>query len=158
MPARADGPAGIPPYDLVIGDVFTVLPFGNQVVTATVTGAQLWAMLENGVSRINAATCLGTDGRFPQISGFRFSFACAGAAGARVQSVTLNDGTPIPNSAAATYTFATNDFVANGGDGYTPVAGAVSRDIMANVLLEYIEGLGALTPTLDGRITKLTAV
>ena len=149
---------GIPPYDLVIGDVFTVLPFGNQVVTASITGAQLWTMLENGVSAINPASCNGADGRFPQISGFRFTFACNLPVGSRVQAVALNDGTPIPNSAASTYTFATNDFVANGGDFYPRIPGAVTRDLMANVLLEYIESLGALTPTLDGRITKLTAV
>ena len=37
------------PYDLVLGDVFSVLPFGNILNTRTVTGAQLWAALENGV-------------------------------------------------------------------------------------------------------------
>jgi 5'-nucleotidase len=31
------------PFDLVTGDVFTVLPFGNVVVTCSVTGAQLYA-------------------------------------------------------------------------------------------------------------------
>ena len=38
------------PYDLVKGDVYTVLPFGNNIVTRDVTGLQVWQMLENGVS------------------------------------------------------------------------------------------------------------
>lgn len=144
-----------PPFDLVVGDVFTVLPFGNQVVTRTVTGAQLWAALENGVSRINP-DCTGTDGRFPQISGFKFTFSCTLPAGGRVTSVALTDGTPIPAD-ATTYTFATNDFVNSGGDSYTVLRDGqgVSRDLMANVLLDYIEGLGTISPVVEGRITKL---
>lgn len=145
------------PYDLVVGDVYTVLPFGNQVVTRSVTGAQLWAAMENGVSAIIPATCTGTDGRFPQISGFRFSFSCSAPAGSRVRAMTLTDGTPIPNSSTATYTMATNDFVNTGGDGYTVFADGqgVSRDLMANVLLEYLRANAPVSPVLDGRITKL---
>lgn len=57
-----------PPYDLVVGDVFTVLPFGNQVLTRTVTGQQLYRVLEHGVAAMPFA-----NGRFPQVSGFRFT-------------------------------------------------------------------------------------
>jgi len=145
-----------PPFDLVVGDVFTVLPFGNSVVTRNVTGAQLWAALENGVSQINPATCLGTDGRFPQISGFKLTFKCSNPVGARVLSVAFMDGTPILAD-GTTYTFATNDFVNAGGDSYTMLADGqgVTREVMADVVLEYIEGLGTITPTIEGRITKV---
>lgn len=151
------------PYDLVIGDVFTVLPFGNQVVTRTVTGAQLWAALENGVSRLAlppaaaADGCAGADGRFPQVSGFRFTLSCGAPAGSRIRSVTVNDGTPIPNDPATSYTFATNDFVNTGGDEYLMFRDGqgVSRDLMANVLQQYIQGLGTITPVIEGRIIKL---
>ncbi len=145
------------PYDLVVGDVYAVLPFGNTVVTRQITGAQLWAALENGVSRISAVTCNGTDGRFPQISGFRFSFSCAAAPGARVTAVSLNNGTPVDNASAFTLTMATNDFVNTGGDFYTMFKDGqgVTRDVMANVLLDYVTGLGTITPLIDGRITKL---
>ena len=147
------------PYDLVIGDVYTVLPFGNEVITRTVTGAQLWAALENGVSRINPATGNGADGRFPQISGFKFAFTYTNPSGSRVSSVTLNNGTPIPNDPSATYTFATNDFVNTGGDSYAVLndGQGVSRDLMANVLLEYIKAKGTVSPVIDGRITKNSA-
>jgi 5'-nucleotidase len=154
---RTAAPYAIGPnYDLVIGDVFTVLPFGNSVVTRTVTGTQLWAALENGVSQINSATCLGADGRFPQISGFKFTFQCSLPAGSRVLSVSLTDGTPILPD-ATTYTLATNDFVNAGGDGYAVLRDGqgITREVMADVLLAYIQSLGTITPTTDGRITKL---
>lgn len=35
------GYAAGPPYDLVLGDAYTLLPFGNAALTRTVTGAQL---------------------------------------------------------------------------------------------------------------------
>ena len=149
--------SGTPPFDLVVGDAYTIFPFGNQVVTRTVTGAQLWAAMENGVSKINPVGCTGTDGRFPQISGFRFSFSCTAAPLSRVTSITLDDGTPVPNDATASYTFASNDFVNGGGDEYVMFRDGqgASRDLMANVFLQYVQGLGTVTPVLDGRITKL---
>lgn len=144
-----------PPFDLVVGDVFTVLPFGNIVVTRSVTGAQLWAALENGVSRV-AADGTAADGRFPQVSGFRFVYDSRDPAGSRVKSVALDDGTPIlPDG--TTYTLALPNFVNAGGDGYTMFADGqgVTRDLDAQVLLEYIESLGTITPTTEGRIVNL---
>ena len=146
------GYAAGPPYDLVIGDVYSALPFGNTVVTRDVTGTQLYTMLENSVSFIPSGS-----GRFGQISGFRFTYDSSHTAGARVVAVTLADGTPILPDATV-YTLATNDFMNAGGDGYTMLADGqgVSREIMADVLVEYIRGLGTITPTIDGRITNLS--
>ena len=150
------GYAAGPPYDIVIGDVFAVLPFGNTVVTRTVTGTQLWAALENGVSQISSSTCTGADGRFPQISGFKFTFQCSNPVGSRVLSVSLTDGTPIPAD-STTYTFVTNNFVNAGGDFYSVLndGQGTTRENMFDVTLEYIQSLGTITPTLDGRITKV---
>jgi 5'-nucleotidase len=157
---RRTGCAVATPCDLVVGDVYTVLPFGNTVLTRTVTGAQLFAALEHGIECVNAtgglnATCVPGTGKFPQISGFRFTFDPTRTAGSRVVSVSLNDGTPILPD-ATTYTFATNDFTNAGGDGYRMFADGqgTTRDLMANVLLEYMRGK-TLTPTTDGRITRL---
>jgi 5'-nucleotidase len=145
------GYAAGPPFDLVIGDAFTVLPFGNIVVTRTVTGALLWQALEHSVAVIPAA-----NGRFAQISGFKFTYDAARPAGSRVVSVTLDDGTPIPPDSTE-YSFATNDFVNAGGDGYTMFVGihGVSREVMADVLLEYIRDRGTISPITEGRITRL---
>ena len=53
---RAEIPAG----DVTVGNVLTVLPFGNTVATVDLTGAQVVAALENGVSQVEA-----NGGRFP---------------------------------------------------------------------------------------------
>jgi 5'-nucleotidase len=140
-----------PPYDVVIGDVFSVLPFGNIVITREVTGAQLHQVLEHGV-----AVMPGASGRFPQISGFKFTYDVARPAGSRVVEVTLDDGTAVlPDSTV--YTLATNDFVNAGGDGYTMLADGLgtTRDVMANVLLDYIREQGTISPVIEGRITRL---
>lgn len=146
------GYAAGPPYDLVVGDVFAVLPFGNVVVTRTVTGAQLWAALENSV-----AVLPGANGRFAQISGFRFGYDLCRPMGSRVKWVQLDDGTPILADGTP-YTFATNDFVNTGGDGYTMLADGqgTTREVMADVVLEHIEALGTIRPTVEGRIQNVT--
>jgi 5'-nucleotidase len=143
-----------PPYDLVIGDAFAVLPFGNVVVTRMVSGAQLYAALEHGVGAIDSSG-FGTNGRFPQISGFRFTFHYLNPVGSRVTAVSLADGTPILPDGTL-YSFATNDFVNAGGDGYTMLADGQgsTREVMFDVLVDYITGLGTITPTVDGRIDK----
>lgn len=142
------GYAAGPPYDVVTGDAYSVLPFGNQSLTRTVTGTQLWAILERSV---NLAP--NSFGGFLQISGFRFTYDSSLPAFSRVLSVTLADGTPIPED-ATTYTAATNDFTNAGGDGYVELADGqgVTRDLMANDLVEYITAQGTITPTTDGRI------
>jgi 2',3'-cyclic-nucleotide 2'-phosphodiesterase (5'-nucleotidase family) len=148
------------PYDIVLGDIFTVLPFGNIVTTRTVTGAQLWAALENGVSQINSLTGAGTDGRFPQIAGFKFTFHYGNPIGSRVTSVALIDGTPIPNSSSVSYTMALPNFVNLGGDGYTVLNDhtGTTQDLDAVVMKEYMLANGpAFDPTTNplDRITKL---
>lgn len=148
----ASGYAAGPPFDLVLGDAYTLLPFGNVALTRTVTGAQLWSTLEFSVARIPAA-----DGRFLQISGFRFTYDAARPAGSRVVSVTLNDGTPVANDAGFTLTAATNDFTNSGGDGYTTLADGqgVTRDLLANVTADYLRQVGTVSPATEGRITRL---
>lgn len=143
------------PWDLVVGDAFSVLPFGNSVVTREVTGAQLWQVLENGVSQVNPDGTA-ADGRFPQVSGFNFTFDSTLPAGSRVVSVELTDGTPIPSDDTV-FSLATNDFVNAGGDGYEVLADGqgVTRELMATVFQEHIEAQGTITPTVEGRITNL---
>ncbi len=89
----SSGYAAGPPFDLVLGDAYTLLPFGNVAVTRTVTGAQLWAALENSVRSVPAAS-----GGSLQVSGFRFSYDASKPVGSRVVSVALDDGSAIANS------------------------------------------------------------
>ena len=66
-----------------------MLPFGNQIVTLNVTGADIKAALENGVSDYP-----NPKGAFPQVSGIAFKIDTAKAKGSRVHSVTVG-GAPL---------------------------------------------------------------
>ncbi len=147
----SDGYAAGPPYDVVVGDAYSVLPFGNQSLTRTVTGSQLWSVLERSVSKAPAA-----NGGFLQVSGFRFTYNSALPAGSRVLSVTLDDGTVVVQDDSR-YTATTNDFTNSGGDGYVELADGqgTTRNLMANDLLDYIRAKGTITPSTDGRIDDL---
>jgi 2',3'-cyclic-nucleotide 2'-phosphodiesterase (5'-nucleotidase family) len=147
-----------PPYPITRGQVLTVLPFGNIVVTLTVSGAELKTMLENGVSRMPAV-----EGRFPQVSGLCFTYDIALPAGSRVLSASRADGsgnctaTPVELTAGSSYKIAENDFMAGGGDGYPNFSSrATSQDIMDQVAADYITANSPLSPFVktfpDGRI------
>ena len=148
----APGYAAGPPYDLVLGDAYTLLPFGNTALTRTVTGAQLHAALEHSVAPLPSS-----NGRFLQVSGFRFSYDLAQPAGSRVVAVTLDDGTAVPDDAGFTLTAATNDFTNAGGDGYAMLADGqgVTRELLATVVAEHITRLGTVEPVVEGRITRV---
>ena len=151
--SRPADATGTGTYDVLLGDIYTVLPFGNQLATTSVTGAQIWSAMENGVSQYEAVA-----GRFPQISGFKFTFDVSKKAGSRVVSVTLNDGTAVPNDASKSYTLTTLDYMITGGDGYTQFNPTKSqiRDLYAQVVVDAILAKPAITiPALDGRIKKL---
>jgi 5'-nucleotidase len=146
----------VAPYDVTLGDALAVYPFGNTVGISVITGENLWKALENGVSNWPG------DGRFPQISGFKFSFDTSKPVGSRVQSVSKADGTAIAKDSKE-YTIAVPDFMIYGGDGYvgffTP-SKAKLRGLLVDVFIEAVEassagGKAIQIPALDGRITKV---
>lgn len=128
-------------------DLYNVLPFGNTLTTFDVTGAELKAALENGVSKISEGA-----GRFPQISGMSFKYDVTKPAGERVTEV-LVGGEALDEG--ATYKLATNSFVAAGGDGY-----AMFKDKDAfntgytvyDVVEEYLKAQEAINPQVEDRI------
>jgi len=143
------------------GQVLGVLPFGNVVATLDVTGEKLKQMLEAGVADMPAP-----GGGFPQVSGFCFTYDVAAEPGSRVTGAVrqADDGSctgeAIDLSASATYSLATNDFTAAGGDGYPDLSDkATTRDPLDQVVADYIEGSGVtaipgapVDPTIEGRI------
>ena len=132
-------------------DVLTELPFGNVVVLVEISGADLRAALENGVSRVEDGA-----GRFPQVSGLNFDFDPSKPAGGRVGDVSVG-GQPL--DPAKRYKVATNDYMLGGGDGYASFAnGTVLIDagggtLMASVVMDYITQQGGAKTQAEGRIT-----
>ena len=119
--------ASIKAGEISMNDMKTVFPFGNEVATLTVTGAELLEALE-------AATCSTPTaiGAFPQVAGIEFTIDTAvpyengeqypdstyfkpANPGSRVTIVTVGGQ---PFDAEALYVIASNDFTAAGGDTY----------------------------------------
>ena len=147
-----------PPYPITRGQVLTVLPFGNIVVTLQVNGTELKTMLENGVSAMPAI-----NGKFAQVSGLCFTYDISAPAASRGTGAVrqANDGScsgaPVDLTSGSTYTIAENDFMASGGDGYPVFSSrATTRDIMDQVLADYITNAGTISPSIQGRITCMT--
>jgi 2',3'-cyclic-nucleotide 2'-phosphodiesterase (5'-nucleotidase family) len=149
---------GTGPLDVTLGDALTVYPFGNQVATTVVTGENLWKALENGVGGSYPS-----DGRFPHISGFKFTFDPTKAVGSRIVSVTKNDGTAIAKDQTV-YTLTTLDFIIYGGDGYLNVFSPAKAKVQGALLDVFVDALkadlaaGKVTqlPALDGRVKKVS--
>ncbi|OYU93216.1 MAG: bifunctional metallophosphatase/5'-nucleotidase, partial [Burkholderiales bacterium PBB5] len=134
--------AGSYPYNVSYGDAFTVQPFGNSLVTMTLTAQQIKDVLEQQFSG-----CLGqTAQRIMQISnGLKYKWSAAGTCGTRITEVafTPTDVTVVPPVATAateyivlagvvqnptkTYRVTVNNFMATGGDGFTTLVGGTSQ-------------------------------
>ncbi|MBI3710052.1 MAG: bifunctional metallophosphatase/5'-nucleotidase [Proteobacteria bacterium] len=132
-------------------DILTELPFGNGTVLIEVTGADLLAAIENGVSRIEDK-----QGRFPQIAGMRFTYDLKRPRGGRVISVTIGSA---PLDAAKTYRVATTDYLMGGGDDYQVFKKAKiiidpsGAKLQASMVMDYIAAKGTVSPKIEGRIT-----
>ena len=154
-------PAGEAENTITRGQVLGVLPFGNVVATLDVSGEELKQMLEAGVAGMPEPS-----GGFPQVSGICFTYDVTAESGNRVTAAVrqVEDGTctgeAVDFSASATYSLATNDFTAAGGDGYPDVADkATTRDPLDQVVADYIAGTGVtavpgapVDPKIQGRI------
>ncbi|MEM6728589.1 MAG: 5'-nucleotidase C-terminal domain-containing protein, partial [Pseudomonadota bacterium] len=147
--------ASIDAGDVTMGEVLTVLPFQNTLATFQLTGANVLAALENGVSRLEDG-----GGRFPQVAGLKYTFDPAAEVGSRVSDVMVGSGDDFaPLELDATYGIVSNNFMRGGGDGYSVFAedGMNAYDFgpdLADVVAEFIGMNGTEASMLDGRITR----
>ena len=140
-------PGGVIQYE----DIFLVQPFYNQLITVTLTGAQLLETLEQQWVRQPAPRLL-------QVSrGFFYAWDAKRPIGQRVVpgSATLN-GQPIQPT--ANYRVVMNAFLAQGGDNFTqlklardPVVGPMDVD----ALEQFIAKGGAASMPTEPRIRKV---
>ncbi len=141
--------ASIDEGEVTMGEVLTVLPFQNTLSTFQVTGATLVEALENGASQIEEGA-----GRFPQVSGMSFAVDPTAEPGSRISDVMIG-GEPIDTD--ATYGVVSNNYVRNGGDGYSMFVDAENAydfgPDLADVTAEYLAANGPYEPYTDGRIT-----
>jgi 2',3'-cyclic-nucleotide 2'-phosphodiesterase (5'-nucleotidase family) len=131
-------------------DVLTELPFGNVTVLIELSGADLLAALENGVSDVENKA-----GRFPQVSGLSFVYDPAAPKGSRVTEA-MADGKAL--EPGRLYAVATNDYMQGGGDGYAALKkgraliDASGAKLMATGVMDYIAAHAPVAPAVEGRI------
>jgi len=143
---RADIPAG----NVTWGDLFTVQPFGNDLVTMNLTGAQIVQLLNQQ-----------WDGqpypRILKISGLSYTWDNARPSNDRIVEVRKADGTLL--DMAASYSITVNSFIAAGGDNYTVLTTGANRVIGSNdldALIEYISAMPQpFNAVIEGRIKRL---
>jgi 5'-nucleotidase len=139
---RADIAAG----EVTWGELFTVQPFGNSLVKLTMTGAQIYALLEQQWAGQPFPRIL-------QISGLSYTWDAAAAVGSRVLEVRKGGVAIDP---AATYTVTANNFIAAGGDNFTVFTqgnGNVGGPVDLDALIAYLEGLPQpFNAAIEGRI------
>ncbi len=150
--------ASIPAGEVTLGQVLTVLPFGNLISTFELKGSDVIAALENGVSRVEDVA-----GRFPQVSGLRYTWDPSKPAGERIVSVEVlnpETGEYEPIDPDAIYTVAANDYMRRGGDGYSMLKeNAINPYDYGNpldqVVADYIAAHSPVAPEVEGRITRV---
>ncbi|WP_322510052.1 bifunctional metallophosphatase/5'-nucleotidase, partial [Anaerolinea sp.] len=149
------------PCTVTYGKMFSILPFGNQTVVGTMTGAQIVELLNQSATLFKGAL---------QVAGIRYKFfryyggtpAATWAWGAYdIQVWDKATSTWVPIDLNKTYRVATNEFLAPAGqDGFTPFKYFKVESYwgdMLNLVNNWMRNHYNTTPyaeTLDGRITR----
>ncbi|MGE8001630.1 5'-nucleotidase C-terminal domain-containing protein [Lysinibacillus sp. NPDC093190] len=143
--------ASIDAGDITVGEVMTVMPFGNALGIVKLTGAEIYDIVEHSVKEFPKES-----GGFLHFSGLQVEFDGKAPAGKRVKSIKLN-GKELDK--AAYYKAATNTFTAKGGDGYDTLKkvyedGRVSEPgtIDYEMFIEHLDTLKKVDSKVEGRI------
>lgn len=145
----AGSPAGEGDGNVTYGESFTVQPFGNSLVTKTMTGAQIKMLLEQQFDNPAVGST-----RILQVSeGFSYTWSMSAPTGSKVSDIMLNG---VPLDMNASYRVTMNSFLADGGDNFSaftlgtdPLGGAVDTD----ALEAYFQTHSPVPPGPQDRIT-----
>ena len=146
----AGSPVGEGDGNVTFGEAFAVQPFGNSLVTMTLTGAQIDALLEQQFTAAGNTIL--------QVSeGFTYSWSASAPIGAKVDPASIMiGGTPIDLSAS--YRVTVNSFLADGGDGFTVLREGTDRlggDVDLDALVAYFGANSPVPPGPQDRITQI---
>ena len=137
---RADLPAGA----VTRGNVLDALPFVNSVVAMELTGVQIRAVLEQGLTLERGMI---------QVSGLRAEYDLGRSPGRRLVSLAIGGA---PADDARRYRVATNSFLAQGGDLYTTfLQGAKPIDggeLLSDVVMRHLRPRGEVGLPASGRL------
>lgn len=145
---RADLLAG----EVTWGELFTIQPFSNYMVTMKLTGAQFDDLLER------QWLGQGTSIKMLQTSGLSYSWSASAPVGSKVDPLSIRIG-GMPVDPAATYTVTSNNFLADGGDNFTTFKLATDKVIWGSDLGALVDYVGQLpqpfNASITGRATRL---
>ena len=131
------------------GDIYAVEPFGNTLITQSLTGVELKAVLEQGFDGIGPVQAL-----IPS-AGFAYRYDLKRPVGDRITALTLN-GQPL--DLATNYRVTTNNFLAQGGDSFSLLAkqrDAVIGGIDLEALQAWLEAVPLRAVPSDERAVEI---
>jgi 2',3'-cyclic-nucleotide 2'-phosphodiesterase (5'-nucleotidase family) len=142
---RADLPRG----EITRGNVLDALPFPNTIAVLEMTGEQIQAVLEQGLTLLRGMI---------QVSGIEARYDLSRPMGSRLVSTSIG-GAPLDPSKK--YLVATNNFLAEGGDLYRTFLDARTIDEgeedMAQLVMEYLsKQTGAVPAPTMGRLVPVS--
>jgi 5'-nucleotidase len=137
-------------------DLFSIQPFGNNVMRLRMTGDQIRRVLEQQWNPDDPPGRVDS-GRMLKTSGLRYRWDGRLPWGARVLDLQLDDGRALdPNTA---YTVAASDFIVNGGDFFTAFADGTEKTVVGvdlDALIAWVQRSSApVSAAVEGRITRL---
>lgn len=137
---------------ITLGKLYQVVPFDNTLITVDLTGQQVMAVLEHGIYNKQIGML--------QFSGLIVEYDESLPDGKKLAKVTLNDGSNL--SLTKTYKVVTNDFLAQGGDGFTMFSqGKHQSDTqipLRDCLIEAITKTKIINATVDSRFKEVIPV
>ena len=139
--------------ELTYAEAFSVHPFGNSMVTMTLTGRQIDALLEQQF-RDEEVT---TRGVLQVSRGFSYAWDGTQPVGSRVGISSIKIG-GVAVEPDATYRITTNSFLADGGSGFSVFTEGTDRTggiIDVEALAAYFASANEVTPGPQDRITRL---
>jgi 5'-nucleotidase len=135
------------PGEVTFGEAFSVQPFGNSLVTMTLTGAQIDTLLEQQFQ--------GAVTRLDVSEGFTYSWSASAPAGAKVSSIAING---VPVEPTVSYRVTVNSFLADGGDNYPILIQGTNRlggDVDLDALVDYFNDNSPVAPGPQDRVTMV---
>jgi 5'-nucleotidase len=146
--AYASSPAGEGDGNVTYGEMFTVQPFGNSMVTMTLTGTQIDTLLETQwvVNRVLQVS-----------NGFTYEWSASAPVGSRVviASIKINGVAIDPN---ASYRVTVNSFLADGGDGFAVLTQGTDRlggEVDTDAFEKYFAANSPVAPGPQNRIIQI---
>ncbi|MEH7501363.1 bifunctional 2',3'-cyclic-nucleotide 2'-phosphodiesterase/3'-nucleotidase [Neobacillus drentensis] len=124
------------------GDLFAIQPFGNDIVTMNITGAQVRTLLNQQFAADR--------NRIMQISGLKYTWTNNLPLGQKVLDIYLPNGSKIDPKGV--YSVAVNNFMADGGDGFVVLKQGTDRVTKMTDIDAFIDYVKSFTKPISAQI------